>query len=42
MYFKQKRPALMTIYKNNNKYDKSNAFYNKKTLIYNKEIYDKK
>ena len=41
-YFKQKRPALMTIYKNNNKYDKSNVFYNKKTLIYNKEIYDKK
>ena len=41
-YLKQKKPVLMTILKNNNKFDKSNVFYNKKTLFYNKDNYDVK
>ena len=41
-YLKQKKPVLMTILKNNNKFDKSNVFYNKKTLLYSKDNYDAK
>ena len=41
-YLKQKKPVLMTILKNNNKFDISNVFYNKKTLFYNKYNYDVK
>ena len=35
-FFNKKKPALMTIIKNNNKWDKSNVFFKDNNLIYNK------
>lgn len=41
-YIRLKSKALITIYKNQNKLDKSNVFFNGKNIIYNKNNYLKK
>jgi len=41
-YERLKSRALITIYKNHNKLDKSNVFFNGKSIVYNKKIHLKK
>ena len=42
-YFRQRKPGLMTILKNNNKWDKSNVIYEKGEILeYNKKVAKKK
>ena len=41
-YFQQKKPALMTVLKNNGRWDKSNADFKNKTVEYNKKNPKKK
>jgi NDP-sugar pyrophosphorylase family protein len=41
-YERLKSKALITIYKNHNKLDKSNIFFNGKNIMYNKKIHLKK
>ena len=36
-YFYQKKPALMTVFKNNGFWDKSNAYFENKSVLYNKK-----
>ena len=36
-YFQQKKPALMTVFKNNGNWDKSNASFRDKCVAYNKK-----
>ena len=36
-YFQQKKPVLMTVFKNNGHWDKSNAYFKNKCVIYNKQ-----
>ena len=36
-YFQQKKPALMTVFKNNGHWDKSNAYFKNKCVLYNKK-----
>ena len=37
VFFDQKKPALMTVLKNLNQWDKSNAYFKNKSVIYNKK-----
>ena len=41
-YKRLKSSALITIYKNQNKFDKSNVFFNGKSIVYNKKIHQEK
>jgi MurNAc alpha-1-phosphate uridylyltransferase len=41
-YERLKSRALITIYKNHNKLDKSNVYFNGKSIVYNKKIHLKK
>jgi len=36
-YFRQKKPALMTVFKNNDHGDKSNVYFKNKCVLYNKK-----